>query len=253
MANKSLYQYPTYFYRANFEDIVIPGSTKEKSYLAIWNGHEFEVYSPRWIGIDGGGGWQGWDLSDHPHEFKALLYHPIDPRIRVEDVRGATQAYLNGAGTHWLFSHCDDDYHKDKELEIVAVVHSLFNPIIESRLNDVLGFLGNTLLNKAMSKYNLAKSFRDKVVAQVRVNIRELHIGWFHQNPNHSHVHILINQALHTVLKEYKLAGDGARVEDDYQAVLLSLANTHTHETRWDQVARIEAESKAKEGEDGTG
>ena len=137
---------------------VIPGSTEEKSYLAVWNGHEFEVWSPPYRGEWDRYNRHYWDLDKYPHETRALLYHPVDPRIIVEDVRASTHAYLNEAGTHWLFSHCSPAYHFDKELELVAVVESVFQKRVELRLGDCLTLTGSRLTS-ALSSITQSKRF----------------------------------------------------------------------------------------------
>ena len=58
-----------------------------------WNGHEFETGK---LSIDVGGDYfRMFPDEDEPHERTATLYYPIDPRIRIEDVKGATVAYPN--------------------------------------------------------------------------------------------------------------------------------------------------------------
>ena len=241
MPHKSLLKQGHYF-EGPFEDYHIPGSTTEKTYLAIWNGHEFEVWSPEYNGIKHDQ--QRWRLDRYPHEYRSLLFHPIDPRITVKDVRGATIAYPNSLGTHWLFAHCDEDFHKDKELELLAIVDSAFQSVLESRINDCFAVIGRDIISNAIAKYNNVKIFRDKVKTQLRTDFRTKYLGWFHQNPVHSHVTEMIVNAMNTVFAEYRSAQKHSVIYTDYQNALAYVTNNHTYETRWGQVARIEAEKK---------
>ncbi len=218
----------------------IPGSTIERPVAALWNGHQFEAVIGQYLSD-----WHGIHFYNN-FEYHSLIYYPIDPRIIESDVHGATNAYPNEAGSHWLFSHCTSEYHFDKELELVSVVESVFQSVVEGRLRYCFEATSHTRTS-ALSKYDTIRQFRDEVIAQVRKDIRAIPLSWFHINPNSSHVTERIRKAIQKVFTSWQVKGHGNRVSEDYNSVLAGLTTNHIYETRWEQVARIEAESKAKE------
>jgi len=220
----------------------IPGSTIERPVAALWNGHQFEAVIGKHLPDSHGVHFY------NNFEYHSLIYYPIDPRIIESDVHGAINAYPNDDNTGWLFEHCDANYHLDKELELVAIVESLFQGQVESRLVDCLKYISDTTLGpRSLLKYNNIKTFRDKVQEQVRKGMAGAYLGYFHQNPNASHVSSRIKYALDLVKKEYELADAFGLIRDEYTAVSDALNATHTHETRWDQVARLFAEQKKRD------
>ena len=245
-ARISNFRYPA-IYRGPYTNFVIPGSTSTTAYLACWNGHQFEVLSPNYTNKYYH---TVFDIERYPREAVMQLHYPIDPRITVADVDGATRAYTNKAGTHWLFSHCSNAWHFDKEIELVAIVESIFQEQVEERLYDCLLYANDsTRKNSALSKYNTIKSFRDATQKHVRKDIKQVHLGWFHQNPDSSHTSTRIKAALDKAYKQFQLAGQGGVVSRDYQLISAKLTTDHVPETRWQQVARLMAEQEAQEQE----
>ena len=187
----------------------ISPSTQKKTLCAAWNGHEFEVletflsdYSetPRGSGFFYIAFSHSEDHRDIFASEKAMIVHyPIDPRITIEDVRGATVAYANADNTGWLFAHCDADFHLDHEDRLQGAVSAAFESKTE-RANKVFRdavydcFLVNDRGNQAAvfawnrMVHNL-NTFRDEVKAAVVAEAQTRHLGYFHQNPHEAHVH----------------------------------------------------------------
>ena len=99
------------------KNLYIPGTTQ----AAVWNGHEFEAVETEIIDSNGRIIVR---MQEVPNvEYLMQLHYPIDPRIELVDVKGATRAYANPNNDGWLFEHRDEDAMSDHEdvLEAVAV------------------------------------------------------------------------------------------------------------------------------------
>ena len=131
-------------------------------------------------------------------------------------------------------------------MELVSVVESVFQGVVEGRLRYCFEATTHTRTS-ALSKYDTIRKFRDEVIAQIRKDIRAIPLGWFHIHPHESHVTERIRKAMQKVFTAWQVKGHGNRVSEDYNSVLAGLTTNHIYETRWEQVARIEAEKKLKE------
>ena len=190
-----------------------------------------------------------------------VLYHPVDPRMTVADIRGAVEAYPNEDGTAWLFRHCDADFHLDHEDRLQGAVSAAFESEIE-RANKVFRdsvydcFLVNDRGNQAAvfawnrMIHNLNK-FRDEVKAAVVAEAQSRHIGYFHQYPHEAHIHEPIRRAIGAVIAEWDVETrrrlEWNPIKSYVEGVLANVSKAHSYETRWDKAARLEAERKAAE------
>lgn len=229
---------------------------------AMWNGHEFEVGS-FYVPNDAPNSEGEWTVTlydfgqDHvrrvPSENVVHLYYPVDPVIVEKDVRGAVEAYANPDNTAWLFRHCGNKHMLDREVEIGSAVVRAFAPGID-KLQQACNlqlrlYARNPSDTSAGSREQAARlkhakliEFRNKVLAHCETEARKRHLGWYHQNPDESHIHHIVHDAVTTLYHANK---------SDYgvvQAEIMRAAFTvHTYETRWDQAARLKREAAERE------
>ena len=240
--------------------LAVPG---ERNRCVAWNGHEFELapfiidtaspYDGKWGII-----LAAWDFDNNPLgvlEWHVKVYWPIDPRTNATDWRGAIKAYLNKEKTAWLPEHCDADHMHDREVEIVAVLRSVFTPQVEeldrawkiTPATKPNGWpLGTPFESRAVKflKWDTLRAFREAAVTCAIEEARERHIGWYHQNPHLSHVHNLAHDCITTTLAKAP-ANKYALVAGEIRNAAVSLA-PHAYERRWEREARLKAEAAAK-------
>ena len=243
-----LFRHPEWNYRT-LEDVLskvaLPGSTLAKARIPIWNGHEFEILDaivePDPKLSFHGGHWEG----------GMTFYGPIDPRMIEEDVAGATIAYPNEDGTAWLFAHCDNDAMVDYEKELSAAVVGEFAKAIDSAQIKVNEATNSTVKTLAVNKHRSLVSFRNEVISAIRIWARNLHIGWQEQNPHDAHLHTPILGVINKVALNWQTNNPTvySEVSSAVAVIIKGLAKPHNYETRWDQMARLKAETEAAEND----
>ena len=179
-------------------------------------------------------------------EFRTLFHYPLDPQITAEDIKGAKTAYANADNTGWLFSHTDASYHYDRELELRSAIVAVFQPQIDTLLASAISASTSQRALANRVQWDRLVRFRDKVVECGTNRIKKMHLGWFQQNPDKSHLFSMVRSCI------AEIAFKGLSTSDpDYTAVtaevnaIRNTLNTFSIETRWEQAARIEAEKKA--------
>lgn len=234
--------------------IGMPGGTASDVKVVGWNGHEFEVIS-------------GF-IADHGEQifFRGeweqgiTVYYPIDPRMTPADIKSAIRAYPNADNTGWLFQHCDQDYMRDQEYRLRSAVHTAFEYEIDkarwevdNRIHTV--FIINNDANRsavglARRVHKGLQDFRHETAVEVIKEHRKRHIGWYHQNPHHAHLHDPLAKAIRAVKARWETDwGHETRIHVGpiVDKVLQQVSILFQYETRWDQAARLEAERKAAE------
>lgn len=177
-------------------------------WIVGWNGHEFEVMPAElWKVSRAMGGYMSQQNS--AREGGSVIYYPIDPRMFVKDIAGATIAYPNESNDGWLFAHCDKDFHIDHEHKLSGAVSSAF----ENQMHKLHGVLRSAMYSAFLSStsdsrdafgaasraYGSLGDFQADVKARVLSEARKKHIGHYHQNPHDGHIHDPVEEAiLHT-------------------------------------------------------
>ena len=233
----------------------------EDSFVAAWNGHEFETIEVVTHGYDA-------RQKENYFYFKRQasgeeymeVYYPLDPRMTRQDIAGAIRAYPNTDNTGWLFQHCDQDYMRDQEYRLRSAVHTAFEFEIDkarwevdNRIHTV--FIINNDANRsavglARRVHKGLQDFRHEVAVEIVRDHRKRHIGWYHQNPQHAHLHDPLAKAIRAVKARWE--ADWAHetrihVGPIISKVLEQVTILFNYETRWDMAARLEAEKKAAE------
>ena len=243
----------------------IPGKAKS---CVGWNGHQFEIldFTVENFGEDWNLGLNYNDDNYHSvslYESNMLVYYPLDPRTNETDWRGAILAKPNKTNTAWIPEHCDTDYMQDREVEIVSIIRTSFQPEI-----DELDYLvkiatdnkprnwpiGTPWENRTVRllKWLYLTQFREEVVKQAIKDARERYIGWYHQNPHLSHLHNIVHDSITKVAHASSEKTSYIQIQENVRKTAASLA-PHQYETRWDREARLERERKAKEAETNEG
>ena len=190
------------------------------------------------------------------------LYYPIDPRMTKIDIVGANRAWANATNDGWLFAHCDDDHHHDREVSLEDVAISLFQVEINKLQLDSRTKLA-TLIKRpsdssagsrelaARVKEDSMLTVLDDLLECLKKETREKHIGYYHQNPDKSHVHEEIHDCLVSLIGINKLANNATYIEvaGELNRILARLKDKHDYEYRWVKAARIKAEAAKKAAE----
>ena len=218
-----------------------------------WNGHQFEVVrlhaefreeKTRIYLL----------VEDEPHEFRMQMYFPVDPRTTVTDWDGAIDAVANSDNDGWLPIPCHNQYMTDREIELRSGIVAAFQPEIDELSVHVIIGLGTESHQRPLgipwesnqtrrTKLQFLIDFRNKVIECAVAEARERHIGWYHQNPDKSHLHGIIKGCVETVRD--KPGESWTTISSNIRDVLSSL-QTHEYETRWDRDSRLKKEAAAK-------
>lgn len=184
--------------------------------------------------------------------------YPIDPAMTREDIEGATEIEPNSDNTGWLFFHGDKGKHHDHLLTVQSATIALFQPYLDQidvKWKQAIAIPATA--GPLVTRYANLCEYRDDVIAAaLEAEKKQLH-GHFVRNehPEVGHVHAAIKAGLSaTKLKwgaSQSLLTKYTTISREHEAVTLQLATPHEPETRWARVARIEAEKKAKEAEQG--
>ncbi len=221
---------------------------KDTKKVAAWNGHEFEVLDAR---IEDNLSVIHVQVLGFPViEYQMLMYYPIDPRIIETDIVGAIKAYANADNTGWLFAHTDAGTHHDYELKLLATLDGVMQPLFRQAQVD-LNKTGNSepTIARLKNLYDLLSQFYGQCIVEARKRARAVWLGYREQYPHPANGYLDedITQAIHTVEASWK-----PNRQKDLDALGGSLRYLRTSltmpavETRWDKIARLNAEAKAK-------
>ena len=178
-----------------------------------------------------------------------VLLAPIDPRMTLTDITGASVAYPNEAGTHWLFKHTDDNHHHNHEKLLATAVHTCFEDEVDGASVKAMEATNAVTKTSAVNILRGLLDFRSDVKEAVLTEAQTRHLGYYHQNPDDAHIHHPVLRALNKTILDWQV-----NHPTRYRLISSPLANIlkeeskrHTYETRWDQEVRIQAEKEAEE------
>ena len=231
----------------------------------FWTGNRFETLVCRFGGayqsgddIKGGVSIDADDSSNverlRSRELITTFYYPIDPRLILSDVDGATRAEANADNDGWLFYHTTPAYHYDREVEVRAAIVAAFQPQIDQLLGTALGAARGSRALATRVQWDNLVTIRDRVITCAMKEARDHTLGWYQQNPGRSHLHEQVVDCINEVIRVANLAQDStySSVAAEVGHVMTSLAK-HKVETRWDKLARLRAEADAKKKKDASG
>ena len=232
-------------------------------YMPAWNGQEFDVVTvaPRISSSTSSGITK---LTVHlrgigsgveePYESGMFLYYPIDPRMKLSDVQGATRAEPNADNTGWLFFHTDDGTHHDIGLSIEAGVQAVFRPEIDGVMTEILALdPRDTPHGRKVAEHKTLVKVQGSVLVEAVKAHNARYLGHYHQSAHPEDGHVLSTvQAAFAKVKAEWAASSSLRSQWSGAAAALGRIETGLTtrasvgiEDRWTQEARIAAELKA--------
>lgn len=188
-----------------------------------------------------------------------ILAFPIDSRMTIADIQGASEAYLNVGETAWLFRHSRAGLHHDHLLAVRAAVVALFQPAIDNAIVKLVttGNASTRALRKKLVD-NLT-AYRDSVIAAADAAEREHALGCYVQpaDPDLGHVHKAVRDGMTATKRAWgatpaKLAQYRA-IASLVSPLATAMQTPHAPQTRWEQAAATAAAKKASTESDGDG
>ena len=237
--------------------LALPGTAQgDRMQVAAFNGHRFEVIHCQVRHTadlaDGRYAYFSWSAPDdgeQPHEQSMEIKYPVDSRILPSDVEGAMKAERNAAGTAWLFlPPSDEDAMLDEEDALRAAIVGRFASAIDAAQVKVNEATNATVRARVVAAHSALAQFRDAVIDAALATARTRHIGWLEQRPHEAHIHLLVKNAVDTVIADWQTdrATDYRQISAQVAAVLKGLTKLHAYEWAWERRTRLAAEAKAE-------
>ena len=173
----------------------------------------------------------------------------VDPRMTKEDVDGATRIYKNETNDGWLFAHSDVGHHHDHEIQLMAGIDGLIQPMFRQYHVDVISGATIDVKNRAAELYKLLSIFYGEMVGLARKNARAVLLGTRHKeiHPEAGHLHTEIKAAFEDTKTEWETnrASDATKLRTAF-TYISNVLTIPDPEPRWVRQARLDAEAKKK-------
>ena len=238
------------------------------NYVPVWNGHEFES-----VQIIGGSA--NHSQSRHngervtvtnysfqiehrePHEQIMAFPFPRNPLLKEKDIIGATIFELVEEEGYFDIRHTEEGTHHDYELTLRGAAEGVFQPAIRQHLVDSMKpDISPARVKEAQEKYVLTSTFYGEVLVKAVETARSLYLGERHQSPHprEGYLDKDLTDATNAIKvnwsKGKKKKEDLKKIESSVTYVFNTLEMPDV-ETRVEMEARLEAERKAKEEDEG--
>ena len=178
---------------------------------------------------------------------------PIDPRMKREDIDGAVDVFLNADNTGWLFGHAGVGHHHDHEINLMAGIDAVMQPMFRQYTVDFITGKNAQAKRRASGLYSLLSIFYGEVLGLARTNARAKHLGERHKDthPDTGPLHTEIKAAFDAIKMKWEVdrRADATKLGTAFTYITNALV-IPTPETRWDKAARLEAEAKAKKAKE---
>ena len=239
----------------------------DKGLVAIWNNYKVYItratfYSNNNIVIQNNK--DNKDFSYVPHlteisQYPAIVLYPIDSRMTKKDIAFATNFYPNESTTGWMFSHCNQNYHRDFEYHITSALDSVFwkeKDLIQDVADGKLYSLfihGHTDSSRAAwgdatRRLDTLRQFHSQVELAALIKHKSKHLGYYHQHPNDSHIHELLTSALREVKAKWEADNDvlaaWLSIKDAVNRMIERTSILYQYKTRWEIAAEAEEETE---------
>ena len=165
----------------------------------------------------------------------------IDPRMKREDIDGATIIKKNADGTKWLFSHSPIEDHHDRMLLAETAMATLFDELTYSRLSRVLTLIiqdkpKNQQLGEAAVMEHI-RNFKHDCMRMARWHEGELTIGDHIKDPEEHYIYNMLQKAFATAEKKWKVekSAEFNQINDHLAPIKKRLASRHSFKYRWEK------------------
>ena len=204
-------------------------------YHETWHAEPVGIidYSPQFnVGCDG-----------HGDRFRAIAY-PVDRRMLLTDVEGATEISPNEDNTAWIFRHTKSGPHQDHELALIGALVGAFYPVILQYQVDALSGPTAEARTRGNMLLVLLASFYGDVLTAARVLARSKHLGERHKDPHPDNGHV--STEVLASIEATRAKWESTRSSDlaSISAALTfvkRVTDPHDPETRWGIVERLAA------------
>ena len=191
------------------------------------------------------------EIAQHP----AVVLFPIDPRMTIKDIHHATSFAPNSTNTGWIFSHTNQNFHRDFEYKITSALDSVFwkeKDLIQDDADSKLYSLlvhGNTSDRRSTwgdstRRLDDIRRFHSQVELEALKLHKSNHLGYYHQNPTHSHIHEVLTKSLRKVKAKWEADNDvlaaWLSIKDAVNRMISNTSILYQYKTRWDIAAEAE-------------
>ena len=167
----------------------------------------------------------------------------IDPRMRREDIDGATHIYLNEKKDGWLFAHATVEEHHDRIFAAEVAMSTVFDEVLHDHLTKVLVKMisGSTSEQRgAATILEHIENFRNDCKKIVRYNEIQLHIGAHIREPEEHYIYKMVERAYMDTKKFWQKDPKKKvifnQIGDHLTAIETRLTSRATFKNRWETV-----------------
>ena len=164
----------------------------------------------------------------------------IDPRMRKEDIEGATIIYKNKKENGWLFAHATEEEHHDRILLAETAISVVFEELLMDRLirMDVVDIAGRSTSNRRGELTILAhiNDFRNDCMKMARWSEGQLHIGEHVKDPEEHYIYKMVEKAFALAKKKWKAekSAELNQISDRIAGIEKRLKSRHSFKRRWE-------------------
>ena len=162
----------------------------------------------------------------------------VDPRMKREDIDGATITYIENGKI--LFAHATEEEHHDRILLAETAISVVFEELLMDRLirMDVVDIAGRSTSNRRGELTILAhiNSFRNDCMKLARYNEGQLHIGEHVKNPEDHYIYKMVEKAYALAVKKWKAEkpAEYNQISDRIAPIEKRLKSRHSFKRRWE-------------------
>ena len=196
------------------------------------------------------------DIACHSqHKISTLCAYPIDPKMTEKDINGSTIIYPNNTNDGWMFAHSTKEEHLDRMWLASTAMRTLFEGVMDDKLQATLAsMINNPATNQQRGVYshwaNILQ-FKKECTSYCVKFEKLLYLGQHKQETGLNLRDMLLLCVKH-VKGEWQKANKYDSVSGDVNSIITALEADHNFETRWEQEARLKAETAARETQEET-
>lgn len=162
----------------------------------------------------------------------------IDPRMRREDIEGATIAYRENG--KMLFAHSTVEEHHERILLAETAMATVFDELAYGRLSRTLTLVvGNKPSNQQLGALTILEhinSFKHDCMKMARYLEGQLHIGQHVKEPEKYYIYKMVENAFALAKKKWKVekSAELNQISDHIAPIERRLTSRHSFKRRWE-------------------